>query len=318
MEARRRLSEQPRGHRPVAGTRHQGCRDAADGAFQIRFYEPGALVPGGGILDAVAAGSVEMGYGGLGLWIGKDSALSIFNAIPFGPGPSEYLGWKRFGGGQQLQDEILAQLNVKAIDCSLLEPEASGWFRNEIKSADDLKGLKMRIAGLGGRTLEKLGVSSQLITPGDIFPSLERGVIDAAEFSMPVMDQTMGLWQVAKHYYFPGWHQPFTLNQLLVNLEKWNALPPRFKLAVELACEHEIITQLAEGAALNAKALAELATKGITIHRWSPEMLATFRTAWEEVAAEEAAKNPNFKRAYESLNTFRVQFADWRSVGYFD
>lgn len=294
----------------------QWVEQLTDGNFRIQFNEPGALVPGGGIFDAVQAGSIEMGYGGLGLWIGKDSSLSVFNALPFGPNASEYLAWKKFGGGQQLQDEILAQFKIKTIDCSLLEPEASGWFRKEIKTVDDLKGLKMRIAGLGGRTIEKLGVSSQLITPGDIYPALERGVIDAAEFSMPVMDQTMGLWQVAKHYYFPGWHQPFTFNQLLVNLDKWNALPPKYKLAVEMACERELLTQLAEGAASNAKALNDMAAKGITVHTWPEPIMEAFRKAWDEVAAEESAKNPNFKKAYDSLQAFRQQYAQWHAVGF--
>ena len=302
------------GHSQIRFT--EWVEEMTDGAFQIRFYEPNALVPGGGILDAVAAGSVEMGYAGLGLFIGKDSALSVFNALPFGPSASEYLAWKKFGGGQEIQDEISAQLGVKTVDCSLTAPEASGWFKKEIKSLDDLKGLKMRIAGLGGRTVEKLGVSSQLITPADIYPALERGVIDAAEFAMPVMDKNLGFDQVANYYYFPGWHQPNTLNQLIINLEKWNALSERYKNAIEIACDREIVTQLAEGEALNAEAIEEFRAKGVNIMTWSPEIMDAFRKAWAEVADEESAQNPNFKKAYDSLQAFRASYADWRNLGY--
>ena len=142
--------------------------------------------------------------------------------MPFGPEAGEYLGWMRHGGGKKLMEELHAKYGIgNVILCGLISPEASGWFRKEIKTADDLKGLKMRFFGLGANVMQKLGVSTQLLQAGEIFQALQLGTIDATEFSMPVMDLTLGFHQVAKHYYFPGWHQMSTLNELIISKPKW-------------------------------------------------------------------------------------------------
>ncbi len=287
-----------------------------DGNFRIRFYEPGALVPGLGIFDAVAQGSVEMGFAGLGVWPGKDPAFSLFNAIPFGPTAPEYIAWMKYGGGEELMDEIVGQYGVKALNCNLLAPEASGWFRKEINSPEDLNGLKMRIAGLGGRTLEKFGVSSQVLAAPDIYPALERGVIDAAEFSMPVMDMDFGFHEVADHYYLPGWHQTNTFNHLLINKEMWDALPEEYRFIIQNVCDAEVLRSLAEGEAVNAEAIEKFKEMGVTIHRWPDEMLDRFREAWQEVAAEVSNESENFKRGYDSLQEFRERYRGWKELGY--
>jgi TRAP-type mannitol/chloroaromatic compound transport system substrate-binding protein len=181
------------------------------GDIRIRFYEPHALVPPLEMFDAISAGSLDAAWSTPGYWFGKEKSLALFAAVPFGPSAGEYLGWVFNGGGHALMDEIYAKHNIKALICGVIAPEASGWFRKEINSTDDLKGLKMRFFGLGAKVMEKIGVSTQLIAGGDIYPALERGSIDATEYSMPAIDLDLGFYQIAKHYYFPGWHQQSTL-----------------------------------------------------------------------------------------------------------
>ena len=159
------------------------------GDFVLKAYEPGALVPAMQIFDSVSEGSIDSSYSPLGFWPGKEASFALFNSFPFGPGPVEYNAWYKFGNGNKLLDQVAKKHNIKILTCGTHSPEASGWFRKEITSLDDLKGLKMRIFGLGGKTLEKLGVNSQLTAAGDIYAALERGVIDAGR----VLDADHGL-----------------------------------------------------------------------------------------------------------------------------
>ena len=165
--------------------------------------------------------------------------------MPFGPSAGEYLAWVYYGGGQELWREILAPHGIYSVFCSLEPPEASGWFREEIASVDDLEGLKMRFLGLGALTMQKLGVSTQLLAPADIYPALERGVIDATEFSMPAVDLDLGFHAIAKHYYLPGWHQPATLVDLMIHLPRWQELSDTHQAQIEVACRASIVDNLA-------------------------------------------------------------------------
>jgi TRAP-type mannitol/chloroaromatic compound transport system substrate-binding protein len=286
------------------------------GNIQIKYFEPGALVPTLEIFDAVSTGAVDVGWSGSGFWAGKVPALQFFTTVPFGPEPGEYLAWLEFGGGRQLFEELYAPHNIHPIHCGMISPEGSGWFREEIATIDDLKGLKMRFFGLGGKVVEKLGVSAQLLAPGDIFPALELGTIDAAEFSMPAIDLDLGFYQIAKHYYFPGWHQPSSLLELIINKDKWDSLSERQQALIEMACGDSIRWGIAEGEAIQFGALQELQAKGVTLHRWSPEILAALEKAWQEVVAEESAKDADFARVWESLSAFRADYQLWRDYGY--
>ena len=187
------------------------------GRFEVKFFEPGALIPPLECFDAVSKGSIESCWTTPGYHTGKYPALAFFTTVPFGPGFGEFLAWKWFGGGNKLRDEIYAKHNLVAFDCFCIGPETSGWFRKEVKSLDELKGLKMRFFGLGAQVMQKLGVSTQLLAAADIYPALERGVIDATEFSMPKMDMNLGFHQVAKFNYFPGWHQQVSCSEFLMN-----------------------------------------------------------------------------------------------------
>lgn len=286
------------------------------GEVKVQYFEPGALVPPLEIFDAVAQGSVDMGYSTPGFWAGKDAALQLFASVPFGPAAPEYMAWYYHGGGREMLDELYARHNLKGLLCSIFPPEASGWFREEIASVEDLKGLKMRFFALGARVMEKLGVSTQLLAPGDIYPALELGTIDATELSSPAIDRTLGFHEIATHYYFPGWHQQSTWAEILINLDNWNGLSPRRQRLFDVACGDMVREGIAWGEAAQVPALEFLREQGVRFHRWSPEILATFAAAWDEVAREEAAANESFARAWESLKAFRERYATWRDLGY--
>jgi TRAP-type mannitol/chloroaromatic compound transport system substrate-binding protein len=198
----------------------------------------------------------------------------------------------------------------------MIAPEASGWFRKEIKSLDDLKGLKMRFFGLGAIVMQKLGVATQLLQAGEIFQALQLGTIDATEFSMPVMDMTLGFHQVAKHYYFPGWHQMATFNHLYISKSKWAELSPTQRAIIKAACDANMLEQFAEGEAKQFAAMKELQGKGVTLHYWPKDILATYEKTWNEVAVEQSAKSPEFKKAWDSYSAFRAGYKLWREYGY--
>ena len=181
-----------------------------------------------------------------------------------------------------------------------------------------MKGMKMRFFGLGAKVMEKIGVSTQLIAGGDIFPALELGTIDATEFSMPAVDLNLGFYQVAKHYYFPGWHQQSTLFELMINMDKWNKLSDTQKVQIEVTCGDNMRNSIAEGDAIQIEALETLKSKGVMIHKWSNEILETLENAWMEVVEEESAKNEDFKRSWNSLNDFRKNYKTWKNLGYLD
>lgn len=286
------------------------------GDIEVEFFEPNALVPPLEIYDNVSNGSIDAGWSVPGYWGSKNSAYNLFAAVPFGPSAGEYLAWHWYGGGEEMMNEIYNRDGIQSLVCGIIAPEASGWFRKEIKSAEDLKGLKMRFFGLGAKVMQKLGVDTQLLAGGDIYPALERGTIDATEFSMPAIDQNLGFYNIAKHYYFPGWHQQSTVQELLISKAKWDAMDDRQRGLISTACKANVANQLAEGEAIQGKALAEMKAQGVNIHQWNDEMLGTFKAAWEEVVAEEAAANPDFQKVWDSMQEFRAEYAVWSELGY--
>ncbi len=282
------------------------------GDFTMKFFEPGALVPGNEGFDATSKGSIEAAWTTAGYDVGKYPALAYFTAVPFGPSVGEYFAWKKFGGGDDIQQEIYAKHGIKQMDCLAIGPETSGWFKEEITDLAQLRGLKMRFFGLGARVMQKIGVSTQLLAGGDIFPALEKGVIDATEFSMPAMDIKYGFYQIAKNNYFPGWHQQVSISQLLINMDKWNSLPDQYQAMVEIACGDSIHNTYAETEYVNPFAMVEMGEKyGVTVRRWTDDQIAVFEKAWNEVVAEDSAKDPLFKRVSESYAKFRKSYAIW-------
>ncbi len=287
------------------------------GQFVLKFYEPKALAGTKEYFDAIAAGSIDAAYTTAGYYQGKEPALALFSAVPFGPSAGEYTAWIYHGGGHAIYDKIYAKHGLKGLICGVIAPEASGWFKKEINSVDDLKGLKMRFFGLGAKVMQKLGVETQLLAGGDIFPALERGTIDAAEFSMPAIDLAKGFYQAgAKHYYFPGWHQQATLFELLMNKEQWEGLSDQNKAILQTSCKANLTDGISEGEAIQGAALATLKSKGVQIHTWSPEILGTLQQTWNGIASESAAKDANFKEAWDSLQKFHAEYKIWKDLGY--
>jgi TRAP-type mannitol/chloroaromatic compound transport system substrate-binding protein len=288
----------------------------SNGSIDIKFFEPGALVPGSQYFDAVGNGSLDMAYTAAGYFTGKDIAFAAFTTVPFGPDASEFYGWFEYGGGNKLMQDLHLKYNIVARNCGLIPPEASGWFRKEIKTLDDFKGLKMRFFGLGANVMQKLGVATQLLQAGEIFQALQLGTIDATEFSMPTMDLSLGFHQVAKFYYFPGWHQQTSIGQLYISKAKWDEFSTHQKDVVELACKAQMLDEVAEADAKQAAAMKELQSKGVQIKEWSPEILKAMEEKWHEVVKEETAKSPAFKEVWESYSKFRAEYAIWKRYGY--
>jgi TRAP-type mannitol/chloroaromatic compound transport system substrate-binding protein len=293
-------------------------RELSGGTLDIKFFEPNALVPALEAIPAAGKGSVEMAWASSGYYAGVDNTFSVFTTLPFGPSPTEFLAWFYYGDGQKLADELYGRQQIKYLPCHMIPPEASGWFKKEIRSVEDLRGLKMRFFGLGAKVLDRLGVATQLLAGGDTFPALQLGTIDATEYSMPSTDESVGFYQVAKHYYFPGWHQPASFNGVFFNLDVWNSLSSRHQRIIEVACGDSVRDGLAMGDASQPAALDRMRQKGVQIHYWPPEIIAAYRSAWDEVARDEMAENPNFKRVYENLQAFRNQFSIWRDNAYLD
>lgn len=282
------------------------------GAFDVKFFEPGALVPANECFDAVSKGSIDSCFHTAGYDVGKYPALAFFTSVPFGPQYGEFFAWKKFGGGNEIQQEVYGQHGIKAIDCNAIGPETSGWFKKKVESLEELKGMKIRFFGLGARVMQKLGASTQLLAGGDIFPALEKGVIDATEFSMPTMDIKYGFYQIAKNNYFPGWHQQVSIGELLVNQQRWDELPDHFKAVLEIACGENIHYTYAETEGVNPGAMMEMGDKyGVKVQRWSDAELATFEQAWNEVLDEESANDALFKRVADSYRSFRTTYKIW-------
>lgn len=286
------------------------------GNIKFRFFEPGALAPPLETFDAVSYGALDSAWSSPGFWSGKVPALQTFAAIPFGPDSAEYMAWYYNGGGKEIFEDIYHKHNIHSIICGISPPEASGWFKKEIKTLDDLKGIRMRFFGLGARVMSKMGVSTQLLATGDIFPALELGAIDATEFSVPAVDQKLGFDKIAKHYYFPGWHQQSTFFELMINLDKWQTLSERQKAEIYTTCGDNMRFGIAEGEALQAEAINKLKASGTIFHKWPDDILDAFEAAWMEVAEEEASKDPDFKRSWDSLQNFRASYKTWKELGY--
>ncbi|WP_417461886.1 TRAP transporter substrate-binding protein [Kordiimonas sp.] len=286
------------------------------GSVKLKFYEPGVLAPPFETFDAVSYGAVEAGWSTPGYWAGKDAALQLFSSVPFGPSAPEYLAWFDYGGGKELFEETYHKHNIHGIICGMTPPEASGWFKKEINSVEDLKGLKIRFFGLGAKVMEEVGAAPQLIAGGEIYQALELGTIDATEYAMPAVDYRMGFYEVAKHYYFPGWHQQSTFFELMINLDAWKSLSETQQAQIEATCAANVRYGISEGEALQADAMLALEAKGVNIHTWTPEILDELRAAWGRVVAGLVEKDPEFARVWHSLEAFREKYKAWADRGY--
>ncbi|TFH85829.1 TRAP transporter substrate-binding protein [Billgrantia azerbaijanica] len=291
---------------------------ASDGSIQVRVYEPGKLLPAFDILQAVSDGKVQAGYTWIGYDQGKVPAIPLFAAVPFGMKPWAYTAWYYYGGGHELLQEVYANkgFKVHAQLCGIIGPETAGWYAEPIETLEDYEGLKIRFAGLGGKVLEKLGASVTMMPGGELFQALEKGTIDATEFSMPAIDQILGFDQVVKYNLFPGWHQQFTAQYMLINEEEWARTTDAQKALVEASCTAATTLGLAEGEYKNGKVLQEFQGKGVNADQIPTDVLKELQQVTQEVLEEEAAKDADFKRVYESQQAFLESYSVWDKRAY--
>ncbi len=287
---------------------------ATGGKFQISLFAAGEIVPTPGVLDAVKDGTVEMGHAASYWYIGKDPTLAFDTAIPFGLNARQQNAWLMNGGGLELLREFFKDYNIYNIPCGNTGTQMGGWFRKEIKSIEDIKGLKFRIGGFAGQVLARLGVVPQQIPPADIYPSLEKGTIDAAEWVAPYDDLKLGFAKVAKYYYYPGFWEGGAQLSLYVNAKKFAELPKEYQAILEDACAFANAEMQARYDARNPHALKQLLAAGTQLRPFPNDVMAAAYKVTYELYDETAAKNPKFKKIYDHWKKFRDDQLQWFAV----
>jgi TRAP-type mannitol/chloroaromatic compound transport system substrate-binding protein len=272
--------------------------EATDNKFHIQVFAAGEIVPGLNVLDAVQNGTVEMGHTATYYFIGKEPTWALFCAVPFAMNARQQNAWFYDGEGLKLMNDFAKKSNVYCLVGGNTGAQMGGWFRKEIKTVDDLKGLKFRIGGWAGKTLQKLGVVPQQLAGGDIYPALEKGTIDAAEWVGPYDDEKLGFNKVAPYYYYPGWWEGGTANHFMINLDKWNELQGRYD-------------------ARNPAALRRLVAAGTQLRPFSQAIMEACLKASNEVNAEASASSADYKKIWEAIHAFRNEEYFWWQVSEF-
>ena len=276
------------------------------GRLTIKVHGAGELVPAMGVFDAVRDGSAEMGHSASYYWKGKHPATPFFTAVPFGLTAQELNSWVNFGGGQELWDELYGEFGLKPLPCGNSGTQMAGWFRKEINSLEDIKGLKIRAPGLAGEVMQRIGATPVQMPGGEVFTSMQTGALDAADWVGPYNDLTFGLHKVAKYYYYPGWQEPGAMLEMMINKEKWDALPEDLQAIVKSAAEAENQHIYDEFTARNAEALKQLVNEhGVELRRLPDEVLEALEKTSQEAVEDLVAGNDQARRIYESYRDFR-------------
>lgn len=276
------------------------------GRLQVKLYPANELVPPFETFDAVSRGTAEMGHCAAYYWKGKSEAAQFFTAVPFGLTAIEMQGWLQYGGGMELWRELYDGFNLVPFDAGNTGVQMGGWYNKEINSLADMKGLKMRIPGLGGEVFKRAGGLPMNLPGGELFTALQTGLIDATEWVGPYNDMAFGLHKAAKYYYYPGWHEPGPVLEGIVNKDAWNELPEDLQTIIEAAAAATSHRMLAEYTARNNAALVELVTQhGVELRRYPDEVLAKIRQLSDEVVGELAEKDAFSKRVYDSYRAYR-------------
>lgn len=286
------------------------------GRIRLQPYEPGELISAFAITEAVGEGRLPAGYTWLGYDQGRIPASALLGAVPFGMEPWEFMAWWYDGGGRELAEEMYHRRGVHPLLCGLIGPEAAGWFRHPIEDLSDVRGLKIRFAGLGGRVLQRLGASVTMIPGSELFQALERGAIDALEFSLPSVDARLGFDRIARFNYYPGWHQTFTSFHLVVNLDRWQALPVTDRALLETACTAGVTRNLANGEAIQGPVIERFERRGVHTERLPEPLLRRLKEVSEAVLEEEAAADPEFARILASQREFIESYEVWKRLAY--
>ncbi|MFC7288059.1 TRAP transporter substrate-binding protein [Herminiimonas glaciei] len=285
-----------------------------DGKFNIRPFAGGEIVPALQVMDAVQAGTVEIGHSASYYYFGKDPTFAFDAVVPFGLTSRQQTAWFDQGGGRQLTREFFKDYGIVNFLGGNTGTQMGGWFRKEIKEVKDLQGLKMRIGGFAGRVMQRLGLVPQQIAGGDIYPALEKGTIDAAEWIGPYDDEKLGFNKVAPFYYTPGWWEPSLQLSFYIGIKEWEKLPKAYQAAVEAASYEAHVVMQAEYDARNPAALARLLKNGVKLRQFSKPIMEACYKAAVETMDEEAAKNAKFQKIYEPWKRFRQDQNQWFSV----
>jgi TRAP-type mannitol/chloroaromatic compound transport system substrate-binding protein len=289
--------------------------EASAGRLKIRVYAAGELVPAMQVFDTVSRGTVEMGHGAAYYWKGVSQAAQFFTAIPFGMNVLEMNGWLYAGGGLELYRELYADFNLMPFPAGNTGVQMGGWFNREINSVEDLRGLVMRIPGFGGAVLERAGGTSVTLPGGEIFTSLQTGVIDATEWVGPYNDLAMGLHEAARYYYYPGWQEPGPSLECIINDAAWASLPADLKTIVELACSSLNEQMTAEFTARNADSLVVIeADDSIELRKFPDAVLLELRAISEELVAELVAEDPRAAKIHASFSAYKEKAQRWSAI----
>ena len=289
-------------------------KELTDGKFNIRVFAGGEIVPGPQVLDAVQSGTVEIGHTASYYYFGKDATFAFDTAVPFGMTSRQQTAWMMHGNGMKLMRELFAEYNVVNFLGGNTGTQMGGWFRKEIKTVEDLKGLKFRVGGFAGRVMTKLGTVPQQIAGGDIYPALEKGTIDAAEWVGPYDDEKLGFYKVAKVYHYPGWWEGGAQLSFYVGKKEWDKLPKTYQAAIEVASMEAHLDMQAKYDAKNPAALGRLLQNKISLKPFPPAVMDACFKAAQETFTEEAAKNPKFKKVYDDWKNFRNNQGQWFNV----
>ena len=293
-------------HFPIIGTGVDSfakrCAELSGGSLEIKIFPKNILVPALQVFDSCAAAQIDAFHSGVYYWKGKNPAFSIFGGMPLGLTSEEMITWLKFGGGYELWREMYGKFNLYPLIGGTTGPQMGGWFKKEIRSLADLKGLKMRIPGLGGEVMKKLGVNPVLLPAGEIYTALERGTIDATEWVGPALDRMMG-FDKAADYYYTGWHEPGSILEITFNKTRWEKLSSEHKAIITAASEEMTGSMLQEFRYKNAKAFKEL-PENVQIKTFPKDMMDAAKTALDEVLDEESKKSKDFKRVLKSYKAF--------------
>jgi TRAP-type mannitol/chloroaromatic compound transport system substrate-binding protein len=289
--------------------------ELSGGRLEIKVYGAGELVPALQVFDAVSQGTAEMGHSGAYYWKGKTPAAQFFTSVPFGLTAQEMDGWIQYGGGQELWEEVYAPFNLLPLPGGNTGVQMGGWFNKEINSVDDLKGLKMRIPGLGGEVLARAGGTPVTLPGGELFTSLQTGVIDATEWVGPYNDLAFGLYKAAEYYYYPGWHEPGSMMEFTINKDAFAKLPADLQAIVRVTAAAINDDMLAEYTTHNQSALVELIEKhNVDVRPFPDDVLQKLQLLSDEVVAEVAAADPMSEKVYKSYKAYRDKVKAYHAV----
>ena len=288
--------------------------EATDNKFQIQVFPAGEIAPGLEAANEVGKGSIEMCHTASYYYWGKDPTYAMATAVPFGLNARQQNGWMYYGGGIDLMNEFYATQNLIGFPCGNTGAQMGGWFRKEIKSLADLQGVKMRIGGFGGKVISKIGVVPQQIPGGEIYPALEKGTIDAAEWVGPYDDEKLGFYKVAKYYYYPGWWEGGAMLHTMVNTAKWAELPKQYQDIIRTASQAANCDMMASYDAKNPIAIRKLVAGGAILRPFPQDVLEACFAAANETYAEISGTNAAFKKIYDSMVAFRADAYLWQQV----